>query len=158
MRRRKCYFAEEREPCGVTGLEPIHFRLALGAPGPDLSDVLVSRPKPHILIIWEPLLTKAPAPPQTQPHCCYLRTVIFYTYPHRRALAKKYWRNSVGKLRISTGGFEEWDKVEFRLGWDDLVGFEGERFEVGGGTVVWARRRWWMVHGARRVQADRAAA
>lgn len=142
---------EERAPCGVAGgLIPVsHGMRAL----PDLSDCLVARPRDFRLVIWEPLPTKAPSPPKAHAFCCYSRTVIFYHAPYIPALAKRYWRTPAGELRASSGGFEQWDQIEFRLGWDDVVAFDGERFVVACGTVVWTRRRWWMFHGARRVPA-----
>lgn len=151
--RRRYWFDEEREPCGVAGaLQPVsnllfpHQRFA----DRDLTDCLASRPKPHILVIWEPLRTKAPKPPRAAPFCCYLRTVIFYHSPYILAVGKSRWRDSSGKWHSNRGGFEEWDKIEHRFGWDDVVEFEGENFVVGGGTVLWKRGRWWMLHSARR--------
>jgi hypothetical protein len=122
-------------------------------PSPDLRDCLASRPdgKPWLLFIWEPLHTKAPSPPKAAPFCCYARTVIFYHFPHILRLGRRYWRHD-GKIKEQKRSFEEWDKVETRLTWDNVVEFEGERFEIGSGTVRWAHRRWWMLVSARRVQ------
>lgn len=108
-------------------------------------------------MIWEPLATNAPAPPKAAPHCCYRNTVIFYHSPYIPALAKSHWRDGGGRIRTGKGGWQEWGKVEDRFLWDDVVEFAGERFVIGGGTVVWAGCRWWMRRGARRqVQAEAA--
>lgn len=160
---RRVYEQEERRPCGVTGLHSIAMRmesLAFGLPfgqKVDLSDCLVSRPKPFRLVIWEPLLTKAPAPPKARPHCCYVQTIVFYCSPYVVRPFKKLYRGKNGALRACSAGFEEWDQIQTRLGWDDVVEFEGEQFLTGGGRVVWAQKRWWMVHGARRQEARAAA-
>lgn len=150
---------EERIPLGVHGLSSISLRMEHPAfefpfgPKVDLSDCLVVRPVPFRLVIWEPLKTKAPAPPKASPHCCYIQSVILYHFPYVQNRFKRWWKDGEGRWRESkTGSFVEWDQVQYRLGWDDRVSFDGEEFEVGGGRVVWAKRRWWMCHKARRVQ------
>lgn len=95
----------------------------------DLSDCLVSRSKPWRLEIWEPLHTTAPGPAKAQAYCCYIQTVIFYT----------------------PGTCDKLDQIETRLAWDDIVSFDGDDFEIGGGTVIWADDRWWMQRWARRI-------
>ena len=152
---------EERTPMGVPGLSSVSLRMehpVFGLPFGakiDLADCLVVRPVPFRLVIWEELRTKAPAPPKARPHCCYIQTVIFYHSPHIvRPFTRLYWAN--GSLHPSKGGFEEWDQIQYRLGWDDRVAFDGEEFEVGGGGVVWAKRRWWVCHKARRAQRGAA--
>jgi hypothetical protein len=145
---------EEQAPCGAAGL--INY-----SPRPearDVSDCLVSRPKPHRLIIWEPLHTKAPNPNLTLPFCCYVRTVIFYVRPYHLSLHSYGWRDRAGAFHISQRGFAEWDRLETRLSWSDALEFEGDRFEVLGGTVRWANKRWWMLRSARRAQEQRSAA
>lgn len=143
---------EERAPCGITGLIAVcNASFVFREMPPDLSDCLVARPKPFRLIIWEPLLTKAPAPPKAKPYCCYIRSVIFYHHPYIVWPFGGYWRDAGGALRKPmTRGFLEWDHVKARLSWDDIVSFEGENFKVGSGRVVWKRGRWWMLHYARR--------
>lgn len=141
------------KPCGVLGLEPVYLRgrWDMGTPADHLADCLCYRTveRPWLLQIWEPLATKAPAPPKARPYCCYIRTVIFHHFPHilrgpHPVLSghRWYWE--------PRGGFQQWDQIETRLSWDDLVAFEGDRFEIAGGTVVWRRRRWWMARWARR--------
>jgi len=152
-KRTRFGFDEERKPCGVTGLQPIVR--SLGQAPPALDDCLVSRPRPWLLVIWEPLLTKAPAPPKAEPFCCYIKTVIFYHSPYIVRPWKRLYRGAGDRLRACRAGFEEWDKIETRLTWDDLVVFNGETFQIGGGTVVWAKRRWWMRRGARRYRAPK---
>lgn len=150
---------EERRPAGVAGGLAWRAPSIGGAPPLAIDDLLVVRPKPFRLVIWEPLRTKAPSPALAAPWCCYIRTVIFYTRPYVvTEWVKPY--ESRGKLRASKGRrFIEWDEVELRLAWDDLVTFEGETFRVGGGSVLWAPgpggtfRRWWMRRDARRVSS-----
>lgn len=160
---RRIYEPEEKSPCGVTGLRSIALRMEHSAFGfpfgqkVDLADCLVSRPRPFRLVIWEPLLTKAPAPPKARPHCCYVQTVVFYHFPHIPQLKPSTWRDREGRRRTGRRGFEEWDQIQSRLGWDDVVEFEGEQFVAGGGRVVWAMKRWWMMHGARRHEARTVA-
>lgn len=146
----------EIRPCGRTGLR------SLGRPNVppiDCSDMLVSRPRPWWLVIWEPLPTKAPGPHLAAPYCCYIRTVIFYFRPYICGFSRP-WRGAGGRLRPGTrGSFIEWDKFETRLTWDDVVVFDGEEFVIGGGGVRWApapdggRRQWWMLRHARRRHA-----
>ncbi len=147
----------ERRPSGSAGLTAIYLRLPREpSRWPGLEDCLVARLSAHRLVIWEPLRTKAPSPALASPHCCYSQTVIFYHRPYIvRPWTRLYWAN--GRLRPSEGGFEQWDQIESRLGWDNIVEFEGEQFQTGGGAVVWARGRWWMRYGAARRQARAAA-
>ena len=114
MSRIKLYLAEERQPCGVAGqLSWIYWRRMLEAPAPPLADCLVSRPRPHLLVIWEPLLTKAPAPPKAQPYCCYINTVIFYHFPYICGFSRPWFAN--GRWRKGDRrSFVEWDKVKTR--------------------------------------------
>lgn len=143
---------EEREPCGRAGLlsaEGSNVFFPYRRVAVDLSDCLVVRPRSFRLVIWEPLRTKAPAPPKAQPFCCFIQTVIFYHSPYIVRPWSRIWQAN-GKFSACTGGFEEWDKIETRLAWDDLVTFEDELFRIGSGHVLWARRRWWMLRHARR--------
>lgn len=146
-------FAEEREPCGDTGLAMLsrfNAKGHIGSTVADLSDCLVSRPRPWLLVIWEPLPTKAPGPHLAQPHCCYIKTVIFYHRPYIVGWPRGY-RDRAGQFhRDGNGGFIEWDKIETRLTWDDVVEYQHAEFAIGGGRVVWSHRGWWMLRGARR--------
>ncbi len=156
--RRRLLFEEERAPCGVSGLGVVAnrlFRYKTDFPA-DLSDCVVSRPRPWMLVIWEPLRTKAPSPPKAAAWCCYIQTVIFYHSPYIASpWVKLYpWRGRINR-NSSPGHFEEWDTVETRLAGEDVVAFEGERFVCGGGSVVWKRGRWWAVRTARREAASR---
>lgn len=118
---------------------------------PDLSDCLAERlpGRPWLLQLWEPIHTKAPSPARCQPHCCYIRSIIFY---HRPYIAGpndiSRWRD--GQVHVSKGGFAEYDHVKTRLSWDDIVAFDGDHFVIGGGRVVWRHKRWWMFRSARR--------
>lgn len=120
-------------PRGEPGLVPLFHRYSFGGePLPDLSDVLAHREadRPWLLEIWEPVLTKAPAPPKAQPHCCYLKTVIFYHYPYIDG-PPRGGRDRAGQFHADWNkGFVEWDKVETRMTWEDRVAFAGELFEV----------------------------
>lgn len=146
---------EERRVSGARGLVAFHsFGVPFpNQPAPDVSDMRAASPSdsPWLLYIWEPLLTKAPAPPKAAPHCCYIRTVIFYHAPYIIELRKRYWRDSMGFIQVSRGGFEQWDQVETRLRHDEIVEFRGERFKVGCGRAHWQRRRWWVCHPAMRM-------
>lgn len=145
--------ADERAPCGVSGLTEVStYAGRETAAALDLSDCLVVRPAPWRLVIWEPLPTKAPCPALAQPFCCYMRTVIFYLRPYVLRRWSRMWRDGRGCLRADPpGSYERWDQVETRLSYHDVVEFEGELFDVWGGTVRWARKRWWMCRTARRL-------
>jgi hypothetical protein len=112
--------------------------------------------------IFEPLDANAPSPALAQPHCCYIRTIIFYHRPYICSPWRKLWRGAGGRLKAerSCGHFEQWGAIDYRLAAADLVEFDGDRFEVTSGRVLWTvrrgdplGRRWWMHHGARRVGA-----
>lgn len=165
-RRIGAFCPEEAAPCGEPGqLRWIYWTASLHgerpmAAWPRISDCLAVRSRPWQLIVWEPLETNAPGPHLASPWCCYLQTVIFYHAPHMVSPWRKLWRDSRGHLQSNSkpGHFEEWDKIETRLGWDDLVEFEGETFAHSSGWVLWTaapgeRRRWWMRHGFRRRRA-----
>ena len=153
-------YPEERAPCGEAGLRAVYLRRCYDLPEhlwPSLDDCLVSRPRRTTLVVWEPIFTKAPAPPKAAPHCCYIQTIIFYHAPHIIWPWPRLYRAG-GRLRVNSGPtFAEWDQVETRLTHDDLVEFDGAEFRLGGGRVVWAKRRWWMLHVAR-LRERRAAA
>lgn len=133
-------FREELSPCGTHDFRVLYSGTL--DTGIDFSDVLVTRVPSHpwFLIVWEPLLTKAPSPANASPYCCYSRTVIFY---HRPYMVVRQWHGS-------PGCFADYGQIETRLNHDFIVEFEGERFKQGSGRVVWKRRRWWMVWWARR--------
>jgi hypothetical protein len=145
------HFAEERKPCGeinrlkhMSFYEPIHG-------SSDLSRCLVSQPMTHpwFIIIWEPLDTKAPSPSLTQVWCCYSNTVVFY---QRGYILRQFSTPCPGRpWKFESPGkrFQEWDQTRTRLRHDDIVDYKGTLFEVGGGRVVWANKRWWMRHSAR---------
>ena len=128
---------------------------------PDLSDCLALALGRNRLIVWEPLITKAPGPHLASPHCCYLQTIIFYTRPYTINRFKRWWRSQEDGWRESqTGSFFEWDHIESRLGWNDQVVFLDRIFNHSGGRVLWTsligdRRRWWMRHGLRVDEARR---
>ena len=112
----------------------------------------------HLIDVFEPLDTKAPGPGIAQPYCCLINTVIFYARPYAKALPLYHARWRDGTVHTSTRGFEIYDQVRTLLRHDDIVEYAGDRFEVGGGRVMWAARkddlvgrRWWMRYSARRV-------
>lgn len=108
--------------------------------------------KPHLLTVWELLRTNAPNPTICQPYCCYVRTVIFYIRPYTVRPFHRFSRKPGGGYWVTKPGsiFEQWDQIEYALGWDDPIEYNGERFETGGGRVIWRGKRWWMRHWARR--------
>ena len=109
--------------------------------------------RPWLLTVWELLPTKAPNPSIAQPYCCYAKTVIFYLRPYVVRPWHRLWVCNGKRLAQKPGGgYEAWDQVETRYTWDDIVEHNGERFAIGGGLVVWHKKRWWMKHNARRVQ------
>jgi hypothetical protein len=115
--------------------------------------------KPWLLDIWEPLFTKAPCPDKTRPYCCLYKVVIFYVGPRHVVRPWHHFWNCNGILRAEKPGhhYEEWDRVEYALSWNDVVRWNGETFEVGGGRVIWRNNRWWMRHSARRVKRPHSA-
>lgn len=131
------------------GIEPVCWPCTQARP--DLSDCLAERlpGRPWLLQIWEPLLTKAPSPARCQPYCCYSRTVIFYHRPYIRR-GPSPWRRNGRWVWLKERGFVEFDQIDTRLGWDDLIVFDGDQFEIGYGSVRWHHRRWWMHRLARR--------
>lgn len=129
----------------------------LHRPAPDLADLVAGLipDTRHLLAIWEPILTHAPSPARCQPYCCYSRSVIFYARPYISRPGRP-WRGMDGVLRAGEGKiFVEYDHAGTRLMHDDVVGFAGEEWVIGGGHVVWHRRRWWMRRWARRREASR---
>jgi hypothetical protein len=124
---------------------------AFSARHPDLSDVAIARLEgaPHLAAVWEPLLTKAPSPARCSAYCCYIRTVIFYHRPY--ILRGPHPSHFNGRWKWSKGGdFAIFDEVETRLSWDDVIAFDGDEWEIGGGHVTWHAKRWWMRRWARR--------
>lgn len=121
---------------------------------PDLSDCLAERlpGRSWLLQLWEPLDTKAPSPSRCQPYCCYIRTVIFYHRPYISRGGKPWRCNGRWQWISAPAGFVQFDQVETRLSWDDVVGFDGDWWSIGYGRVVWRYKRWWMMHTARRVK------
>jgi len=123
--------ATSQPSSGVSGLESARrnnfFPYKREYPA-DLSNCRVNRMRPWRITIWEPLPTTAPAPSKADPLCCYMQTVVFYDR--------------------FTG--DEIDRMETRLTWDDVVTFDGDEWEVGGGKVRWIEGRWWMERWARR--------
>lgn len=143
-------------PEGIAAVRPHYLRRYWNKPAPDLSDCLASYSagRSWLLHIWEPLITKAPAPPKAAPYCCYIQTVIFYHYPHVVWPWPRFYRGNDGRLCVNSGpSFLQWDQIEARLTIDDQVGFRGDVFEITGGQVLWRERRWWMRYGARRCAA-----
>lgn len=135
-----------------SGVKSVYCRRAFENASPDLSDCLAARlpGRPWFLQLWEPIHTKAPSPARAQPHCCYLRTVIFYHRPYIVRAARPWKCNGRWTWLKGGGAFAEYDQVETRLGWDDLIAFDGDTFEVSGGRVMWHHARWWMHRTARR--------
>lgn len=123
-------FPEEYSPTGTNAFRVIYSGMCAGLS--DYSDLLAARvaSRPWFLILWEPLRTKAPSPAIVRPWCCYIRTVIFYQWPHTVLSTRR--------------GFAYYDQIETRISHDALIEFEGETFKYGHGQVLWKRGRWWM--------------
>lgn len=146
-------FQEEKEPDGERGkllhmsfYKPIHG-------SSDLNNVLVIQVPTHpwFIILWEPLNTKAPNPQKAQPYCCYSNTVIFYVRGYILRPWSTLYGGPSGWQSESPGcRYEQWDETTTRLRWEDVVEYNGQLFKCGGGTVVWAKNRWWMRHWARK--------
>lgn len=142
------WLPEEVNPCGLPGWMRWHH-WPWGTPAPDVDDILVARPRPFRLVLWEPIPTKAPGPHLTHAYCCYIRTVIFYCAPYRiRPFTRLYLSN--GRWHPSSGGYEQWDQVDTRLNNSATIEHCGEIFDLLGGRVLWRDGRWWMRYGARR--------
>lgn len=107
--------------------------------------------KPWLLEVWELLPTKAPCPDKCRPYCCYWKTVIFYVRPWTVRPWHRIINSPEGRKAYKPGkAFEQWDQVETELTWDSVIVHNAERFIVGGGSVRWKAKRWWMKHSARR--------
>jgi hypothetical protein len=91
----------------------------------------------HLIEVWEPLQTKAPNPNLAQPYCCYANTVVFYVRPYTVRQWHHYWVCN-GKRRAEAPGhsFEKWDEIETALH-DTVIEFEGQKFRIYNGRVVW---------------------
>lgn len=145
-------FTEEKRPCGEK--ETIR-PLTLGYERLQeyKSNILVQRVVTHpwFIILWEPLTTKVPGPHLTQPYCCYIRTVIFYVRGYIIRPFSSPWKLGI-KWKVTKPGqhFEEWSRVETLFRHDDLVEFEKEVFEIGGGRIIWFNKQWWCRYSARR--------
>lgn len=104
------------------------------------------------LYFWEPL--NVDAPPDARPHCCYIRTVIFYA-------SHDWQRGVVTKLAECESA---WDLLgqrwtEEHIGWAALAPFvehEGSVYELASAQVVYKDGRWWKRWLAWRVPADDA--
>jgi len=133
-----------------SGVEPVVWRWTRGRP--DLSDCIAETlpGRPWLLQLWEPIHTKAPSPARCQPYCCYIATVIFYHRPYISRRGKPWRCNGRWHWIPAPAGFEQYDEVECRLHWDDVVRFEGTDFQIGGGRVIWHGQQWWMARTARR--------
>ena len=135
------------------GVEPGWGAWTLHGTVPDLTDCIAGQlpSARHLLALWEPIATKAPSPSRCQPYCCYARTIIFYHRPYIARGSGYPWRaNGRWLFERSRNGFAQFDQVETRLIWDDVVFFDGDEWEVGGGHVHWWRGCWWMRRWARR--------
>lgn len=129
-------FPEEEVPAGEPGSITLLDFFPRSQQAKALTAVRVQR-SPWFIIIWEKLTDTVPGPEVTQPYCCYVRTVIFYEKPYRVNEEKKE--------------FFEWYRVDSTLRPDDVVEFEGERFEVGTGQIVWYEGAWYCREWARRI-------
>ncbi len=119
----------------------------------DLGGVIARRgERPWLLELLEPISDRAPNPSICGPWTCYLNTVIFYARPYRLRGGRPVELAGSFEWSAGGGGYVEFDNVETRLSWDDVIACDGDRWMVGAGQVVWQRRRWWMHRECRRVQ------
>lgn len=101
----------------------------------ELSDCIITKLKPWLIEVIEPLETDAPA--EAGPFCCYSQTVIFYKLPY---------------TDDGTGNYDRWDELETRLRLDDVLNFEGDEFLISGGHIKRHNEKWVMSFSARRVE------
>jgi hypothetical protein len=129
-------FSEEMQPAGETGSIRLLAEFPRNKQAESLRAVRVES-RPWFIIIWEKLTDgNVPGPPNTKPYCCYIRTVFFYKQPYQVDKGKQT--------------YQHWAQVESTLRCDDVVEFDGERFEVGTGMIVWHNGEWWSREWARR--------
>lgn len=76
-------------------------------------------------VLYEPLETMAPR--EAMPYCCYVNTVIFY----KRGIDGGYELSEDGR------NFVEYDQIESRFRWDDLIEVDGVIWEKGSARVLW---------------------
>ena len=129
-------FPEEDQPAGEFGAIKLYAEFPRNQEASKLQAIRVKR-SPWFIVIWEKLTDRVPRPSRTQVWCCYVRTVIFY---------KKGW------LPDGKGGFARWAEMDHVLRCDDVIDFEGERFEVGTGRIVWYQGAWYSCIWARRTE------
>ncbi|MVM34246.1 hypothetical protein GO755_29720 [Spirosoma sp. HMF4905] len=131
-------FPEEQQPGGQAGALQLYAEFPRNQQAETLQVVRVQK-SPWFIIIWEKLTDKVPRPKRVNIWCCYSRTIVFY---------KKPWTED-GK-----GEFQRWLMIDHVLRCDDVVEFEGERFEVGTGQVQWHQGAWYICMWARRKQKE----
>lgn len=109
-----------------------------------------------MLDVVERLPTKAPGPHLARPYCCYIKTIIFYVWPHRVNPFARWWKDRSGKWREGdVGSFYEWDRLESSLAWDTVFEFDGKKYVASGpNRVFWKHGAWWMQHSAREFQSS----
>lgn len=105
----------------------------------------------HLIEVWEMLSTKVPNPNLTRPWCCYINTVIFYLRPVVIRPWSHFWTSCNGERMATEPNkvFEEWGRVETELRIDSIVEFQGGKYRICNGRVVWKNKRWWMKREAR---------
>jgi hypothetical protein len=86
----------------------------------------LARTGPNTATVVEPISVDAPA--SARPHCCYIRTIIFYEQPFRVVVPPK--------ADGTVGQFAEHGRFEHHFTWNDVLEFDGERWHVGGGRVA----------------------
>jgi hypothetical protein len=126
--------------------------VASGAPG---SVAILPGERPWLLDVWERLATKAPSPALTVPYCWGIREISFYV---RGWLVRPYSfsRGRDGGVHIErpARSYQEWDRVQHRLGCNERIEYRRQTFECGCGAVQWCGRGlgWWMRYQARSIR------
>lgn len=107
----------------------------------------------HLIEVWEPLTAKVPNPNLTRVWCCYINTVIFYVRPVVMRPWSHFWVcNRERRATPPNSVYEEWGRVETVLRIDSTIEFEGRKFRIYNGRVVWKNKQWWMKREARAVK------
>ncbi len=148
-------FEEEKQPCGDHhfGLVNPYYGGEKRTP-PTGTTVAQVKTHPWWLVVWEPLTTKVPNPNLAKPYCCYARSVVFHVRGYILRPFIHLYRFRDEKWSYSKPGsmYEEWDHVEHTFMHEDVIEYQGQKFDISCGRVVWYGKQWWMRYCARRLK------